>query len=247
MSNELIPMGVFGEISTQVASDVDFSDLGSGGNFLRRLELKSKGKLIDTEKVKPGHYAVIKSSEDADDLGDTIDILPIARRPKAIDMSDSDQIVVTYERQSDLFKQIEKKAGQPNSRCQFGASFLVAERSTGKLYELFLGSASNRREVGTVSNFLPLTAKQIEERELEGEKPHGPLPLTLKSKRVENKTQGFSWFVIVPQPCSNPFTNDQIPSTEVIKDEIDKFLHPDDGNQPQKQPEGSGKKRARYL
>lgn len=241
MSNDLIPADVFGEVSTQVASDDDFSDLSSS-KFLRRLELKSKGALIDTGKVGPGHYCVVKSAEDADDLGDSIDVLPLARRPKAIDMNDTEQIVVTYDRQSDLFKDIEKRSSQANSRCQYGASFLVVERTTGQIFELFLGSSSNRREVGTVSDFLPLSEADIKRRSLSDKEPHGPLPLTLKSKRVENKKKGWSWFVIVPKPCSNPFTKSQIPAIDVLKSEIEKFLNPDDGNKPQAEPAKDGKK-----
>ena len=120
------------------------------------------------------------------------------------------------------------------------------ERSTGQLYELFLGSASNRREVGTVSDFLPLSAQDIERRGLTDVEPHGPLALTLKSKRVENKKNNWSWFVMVPKPCSNQFTKDQIPSPDVLKAEIEKFLNPDDGNKPSVEPaDKGGKKRAR--
>lgn len=228
MSNELIPADVYGDISTQVGTDDDFAGLGSSSQYLERLELKSKGALIDTGKVKPGHYAVIKSSQDADDLGDTIDILVLARKPKAIDMNDPEQIVVTYDRHGDVFKDIEQRAGTPNSRCQYGATFLIVERSTAKCYEFFCGSASNRREIATLSDYMPITAEQIKARKLEGKKPHGPLALTLRSKRVENKKRGFSWFVPVPMPCNNPFTAKQIPSTDTIREEIEKFLKPDE-------------------
>lgn len=228
MSNDLIPADVFGAISTQVGTDEDFADLGTTTKFLQRLELKSKGVLIDIGKVKPGHYAVIKSSEDADDLGDTIDILVVARKPKAIDMNDPEQIIVTYERHGDVFKDIEQRAGKANSRCQYGATFLIIERSTARCYEFFCGSASNRREIPTLSDYMPITAEQIKARQLEGVKPHGPLALTLKSKRVENKARGFSWFVPVPKPCSNPFTAEQIPPADVIRQEIEKFLKPDE-------------------
>jgi len=247
MSNDLIPSDVFGAVSTQSASDEDFASLGNSSGFLRRIDLKSKGKLIDKGIVKPGHYCVVKSSEDADDLGDSIDILPLARRAKAIDMNDTEQVVVTYDRHSDLFKDIEKRAGRPNSRCQFGASFLVVERSTGQLFELFLGSASNRREVGAVSNFLRLTADDIKRRGWTDVEPRGPLPLTLKSKLVENKAKGFSWFVMVPKPCSSPFTKNQIPSGDILKAEIEKFLTPDDGNKPEVQTaaDSGNTKRAR--
>ena len=75
---------------------------------------------------------------------------------------------------------------------------------------------------------------------MEGKKPHGPLALTLKSKRVENKKKGWSWFVMVPKPCSNAFTKDQITSTDAIKEEIGKFLNPDDGNKPEVEAAASG-------
>ena len=245
MSNDLIPADVFGEVTTQLGSDEDFADLGSS-KFLQRLELKSSGQLINEGKVRPGHYAVIISSDDAVDLGDSIDIMPLARRAKAIDMSDPNNIVVSFDRNSDVFKSIEKRSSIKDSRCQYGASFLVVERSTGKLYEMFLGSASNRREVGTFSEALPLTAASIKAKKLEDVKPHGPLAMALKSKLVKNEQKGYSWFVIVPKPCSNPFTKKQIPEPDVIKTEIEKFLNPE---QPEAEaeapPEDGGKKRAR--
>lgn len=240
MTNELIPADVFGEVSTQVGDDADFAGLSSPG-FLQRLELKSKGALIDMGKVKPGHYAVIKSSDDADDLGDSIDVLVLARRPKAIDMSDSDQIVVTYDRDSELFRNIEKRSEQPDSQCQFGVSFLVAERSTAKLYEFFCGTKSSRREIGTISDYMRLTKEQIKARGLKDVEPHGPLPMTLKSKRVENKKKKWSWFVPVVSPCSNPFSVDQIPPAEQIKDEIEKFTTI--GEDTPEVKTGEGKKR----
>jgi hypothetical protein len=245
MSNDLIPQDVYGAVSTQVGTDEAFNSLSSG-KFIRRLELKSKGALIDKGIVGPGHYCVAKSSEEADDLGNSIDIMPLARRPKAIDMSDSEQIIVTFDFDSPVFKDIEKRSAQQNSHCQFGASFLVVERSTGQLYELFLGSASNRRVVGDISDFLPLTAQDIENRGLKGEKPRGPLALTLKSKLVEKKEKKWSWFVMVPVPCANPFTKDQVPAGDLIKAEIAKFLNPDDGNKPEVSPADTGSaKRAR--
>ena len=229
--NELIPVDVFGEVSTQVADDSAFDQIGQSTGFLQRIELKSKGKLIDKGIVRPGSYCVVQSSDSATDLGNSIDVIPLARRPKAIDMSDTEKIVVTYDFDSELFKNIEKRSAERDSHCQFGASFLVIERSTGKLYELFLGSKSNRREIGTLSEFLPLTATQIKDRGLKDTKPRGPLPVTLKSELVEKGT--WSWFVMKPQPCSNPFTKKQMPDLEVITSETEKFLSSDDGNQPE--------------
>jgi hypothetical protein len=249
VSNELIPQDVFGDISVQVGDDADFADMSTGG-FLRRIDLKSKGRLIDKGVVKPGHFCVIKSSDEADDLGDSIDVLPIARRPKAIDMTDTSQILVSYDRGTDLFKDIERRSSQKDSHCQWGASFLVIERSTGQLFELFLGSKSNRREAPTIGNFLPVTQAEIDRytaagKEPRAAEPRNSLPLTLKSKNVENKKTGWSWFVIEPTPCSNPFTASQVPTPEVIRAELLKFVNPDDGNAPVATKKESTNKRAR--
>jgi len=233
----MIPTDVFGEISTEVDDDKDFADMSSSP-FLQRLELKSKGALIDSGKVRPGGYAIIKSSDDAVDLGSSVDILPLARRAKAIDMSDKKNVVVSYDRSSDVFASIEKRSSQQDSHCQFGSSFLVVERRTGKMYELFLGSKSNRRETGTISNYLPQVVN--------GERVQ-PQPLTLKSKHIKNEEKGYSWFVIVPTPCSNPFTKDQIPDGDLIRAEIEKFKAPAEGGdaiEVEKTPETS-KRRAR--
>lgn len=232
MSNDLIPADVCGEV-TQVGSDADFDAMASGG-FLRRIELKSKGKLVDKRIVQPGHFCIPKSADEADDLGDSIDVLVIARRSKAIDMSNTEQIIVSYDRQSDVFKTIEAKSGEKDSHCQWGGSFLVIERSTGQPYELFLGSKSNRKEVPTISGFMPVSQAEIDRykkagKEPRSKEPRGPLPLTLKSKLVENKKTGWSWFVIEPKPCSNAFTKSQIPSPEVLQEEVRKFLNPDEG------------------
>ena len=227
MSNDLIPADVFGDISTQVGTDEDFADFGNSSQYLQRLELKSKGRLIDIRKVKPGHYAVVKGSDDADDLGDSIDILVLARKFKAIDMS-GDTVIVSYDRNSEVFKSIEQRADTKDSHCQYGVTFLIVERSTAKCYELFCGSKSHRREIPTFSAYMAITAEQIKARGLKDVEPHSPLALTLKSEPKQDKQKRYSWFVMVPKPCSNPFTLKQIPSKDTIREETAKFLRPDE-------------------
>lgn len=226
MSNakELVPAAVLENLPAQMGNDEDFKDLSQSSEFLRRLQLVSKGKYVDSEKVKPGCYAVILDGENAQDLGKTIDILVLARRPKALDMSDLEQVVVSYDNKSDLFQDIAQRSGVKDSGCQYGVSFLVAERSTGCLYEFFCGSISLRKEIPTFSAYMAINAEQIEARGLEGVEPHGPLPLTIGSRNVRKKK--YSWFVPVPQDCSTPFTADQVPSAEVIAKEMALFINP---------------------
>ena len=60
------------------------------------MQLYTKGKAINKGQVRPGCYG-IPEGEEVIDLGDTIDILPLARRPKAIDMTDKDAVIVSYD------------------------------------------------------------------------------------------------------------------------------------------------------
>jgi hypothetical protein len=222
-SNELIPASVLANVPAQMGDDSDFQDLSQGGGYLRRLQLVSKGKYVDSGQVKPGNYAIIIDGDNAQDLGNSVDVLVVSRRPKALDMSDKSQIVVSYDKKSELFQEIAAKSEEKDSGCQYGASFLVIERSTGALYELFCGSVSARREVDTISGYMAVTAEQIKARDLKGVEPHGPLPATLTSKYIQSR---YNYFVPEVHDCSTPFTAQQVPEEAVIVKEMDKFVHP---------------------
>ena len=59
----------------------------------------------------------------------SVDLLPLARRPKAIDMTDMEALVISYDMESEEFKRIAAKSTESDSHCQYGPSFLVYERS----------------------------------------------------------------------------------------------------------------------
>ena len=229
--------------STQVGNDAVYDDLAKGGDFLSRLQLYTKGKAIDKGLIKPGHYGIPVSEEEITDLGDSIDLLVIARRPKAIDMTDKEAIIVVHDSNSPEFQRIAALSAEKESHCMYGPSFLVFERNTGKFYEFFCGSKSTRTEAKKIYPFLPLTQADIDARGLKDVEAHGPLPMTLKSRYVEKGS--FSWHVPVVQKCSVPFKNE--PAVDVLVKEIGKFLTFKDAEQVEKvaEPEGGKKKRAR--
>ena len=124
-------------------------------------------------------------------LGDTIDIIPLARRPKAIDMTDDEAIIVNYDPEAAEFKRIAAKSLEKESHCMYGPSFLVFERSRGLFLEFFCGSKSSRSEAKKVYPYLPLSQADIDAKAAKGEEvgdlqPHGPLPLTLKKSASLN-------------------------------------------------------------
>jgi hypothetical protein len=221
----LVPVNLDQLPSTQIGTDDQFAELAKGGDYLGRLKLYTKSKDAIKGLIQDGHYGIPESEKEITDLGESVDILPLARRPKAIDMTDMEALVISYEPESEEFKRIQAQSLQTDSHCQYGPSFLVYERSTGRFLEFFCGNKSSRRESGKVFPFLPLTQADIDAKAGAGNpvgdlKPHGPIPVTLKVEVAENR-KGI-WHVPVVTKCSTPFT--RLPSDDVIRREIVKFL-----------------------
>jgi hypothetical protein len=221
MSNELVPFKVS---LPAVQEDVmgQLAEVSKGADFLPRLQLVTKGKYVDTGKIAPGHWGVPQpGGEEIQDLGESIDIVPFTARPKAIDMSDREAIIAVYNTTDPEFGRIKK--APKNTGCMWGPSFLVLERSTGKLYELFFGNASGRNEAGKLRPFLP-------SKESNGVPSAASLGIRYK------KTPEYGWHVPVVTKCSEPFDPDNCPSDEDIQAEIEKFMNPKEG--PKKVVEG---------
>jgi hypothetical protein len=211
--------------STQIGSDDQFTELARSSDFLGRLQLFTKGKAVNRKLVEPGNYGIPASDEEVNDLGDEIDIIPLARRPKAIDMTDSEAIIVSYDPDTEEFKRIAAQSMEKESHCMYGPSFLVFERSTASFLEFFCGNKSSRSEAKKIYPYLPLSQADIDAKAAKGDDvtglmPHGPLPLTLRSRLVEKGT--YSWHVPVVGKCNEAFTN--LPKGDRIVKEIVTFL-----------------------
>ena len=221
----MIPVDLDQLPSTQIGTDDQFADLAKGGDYLSRIKLYTKSKEGMKGLIQDGHYGIPVSDEEVIDLGTSMDLLPLARRPKAIDMTDMEALVISYDTESEEFKRIAEKSKESESHCQYGVSFLVYERSTRRFLEFFCGNKSSRIESKKLFPFLPLTQADVDAKAAAGNKvddlvPHGPIPVTLKVKVAENN-KGV-WHVPVVVICSTPFTG--LPSGDVIVREIQKFL-----------------------
>jgi len=226
--NRLIPVNfeqIPTPIPTQIGTDDQFAEITKGGDYLGRLQLYTKSKANAKGLIPPGHYGIPESDEKIIDLGESVDLLPLARRPKAIDMSDSKALVISYDMHSKEFNRIASEADEGEPHRQFGISFLVYERSTGRFLEFFCGNKSSRIASKQLFPFLPLKQDDIDAKSKAGKdvsdlKPHGPVPMTLKVNLAENRHG--SWHVPVVARCSIPFTC--VPSEELLAAEITKFL-----------------------
>ena len=224
-NTNLVPMNFEQLPATQVGSDDQFTDLARSADYLSRLQLFTKGKAVNRKLVGPGNYGIPVTDDEVTDLTDQIDIIPLARRPKAIDMTDSEAIIVSYDPETTEFQRIADKSLEKESHCMYGPSFLVYERSQNAFLEFFCGNKSSRSEAKKIYPYLPLTQADIDAKAAKGDDvstlvPHGPLPLTLKSRLVEKGT--YSWHVPVVNKCTTAFT--KIPPMDRIVKEINAFL-----------------------
>lgn len=209
-NNELIPAGLLGP-GTLTTTDKQFDDSAKGASFLKQIKLYSSGKAVNRKLVGGGHWGVYISEDKIQDLGDSIDVIVLARRLKAMQFGagENDRPISNYDRESDTFKEIESKSEDKDSGCVWGISFLVVERQTGEMFEVYFSTKSSRPEA---RNVYPFVFKE-------------GLPLkacTLNSKYVEKGD--YSWFAPQVLPCTTPFAN--MPSPEAMKKEYDKFLSP---------------------
>jgi len=227
--------------AVSMGSDEGFDDLAKGGDFLARLQLFSKGSAINKGLITPGTWGIPEGDEVITAIGKTVDCIPFARRPKAIDLSDTDAIVTNYDMESEEFKRIANQSLEKDSGCMYGPSFLVLERTTGRFLEWFCGTKSTRAEAKKIYPYLALTPADIEKRKLEGVEPHGPLPFTMQIKLVEKKS--WSWHAPVVVKCSTPFQGG--PSMKQVLFEMERFLNPSDAGVEKVDAEESGRKRAR--
>ncbi len=210
--------------AVSMGDDDGFDNLAKGADFLGRLQLFSKGGAVGAGLILPGHWGIPEGDDNVTDLGKSIDCIPFARRPKSIDLSDTEAISTNYDMESAEFQRIADESLKPDSGCMFGPSFLVYERSTGRFLEWFCGTKSTRSEAKKIYPFLTLTEEDIKRRNLQNVEPHGPLPFSMGNKFIQKKR--FSWHAPVVIPCSTPFTNS--PDLKEVIFEMERFLNPSD-------------------
>lgn len=200
-NNALIPMDEIGS-NALAKNDELFKDMIKSGDYLSRLQLNTDNSEICKRGDFPRNHFAIVRGQDHEDLGETIDVLIVSWRPKALDMR-GENIIAEHDAKSDTFKQIQETSFQKDSQCMYGPEYLVYVPSKKEFVTFFLGSKSARREAPKVQDLLGKAA-------------------TLKPKMCENKKKQI-WHIPTASPCSTPF---DIPSVEQLKEVVAKFENP---------------------
>jgi len=207
-------------VPQQQHDDSIFEQVSSSGKYLPRLQLY--GSNSDKAKegvIQSGHYGLTSSKDQIDDLGKEVDVLIVSWRPKALDIS-GEEIIASYNPNSELFKNIQQRADVPNSSCMFGPEFLVYIPDKAKWATLMMGSKSARREAPNVKSHMGQFA-------------------TLKVTLAANKR--YKWHATVVSSCSTAY---DVPADEEIKEKVENFLNPPENeNEPVEEAASSDRKR----
>ena len=201
--------------------DAAFDEMAQSTGFLGRVQLfGSNSKAAKKRLIQGGNWGIPVNDTTVIDLGEKIDIIPLARRAKAVDMSDLQNIVVNYDHSSDTFADIKARSSTQDSGCQYGVSFLVIERQSGRLLELFFGSKSSRPVAKNLYAHLPIDEATAKAKGIEAK---GPTPCALKSTLIEKPK--FSWHAPEYDKSITPFKD--LPPVDLIEKEVVKFLNAD--------------------
>lgn len=200
MSNELI--NVTGMGVSKYADDKAFDSMSSGG-FLPRLQLMgSSSNAVKESKINQGHYALIKGKDQIIDLTKETNVVVLAWRPKALEIT-TESVLSVYNPKSADFDRIAQKSEEPDSGCMYGPEFLVWVPSEKTFATYFMSSKTSRREAPQLKGQLGKAA-------------------TLKAQLIRAKK--YAWHGPVVTPCSAPI--DPLPNMDAAQDEVNKFNNP---------------------
>lgn len=191
--NELIPAGMSKNEDAALI-------VANAGDYLPRLKLcQPAAKEVTHRKVsRGGNYALIRSKDEIEDLGEEVEMVVCAGRPKALQTGDV--IISIFEPDSDEFKRIQSESKNKDSGCMYGPEYLVWLPNQDTFATLFMCNPTARREAGSVHARLRKAA-------------------LLTSNLIE--TEKYSWYGPVCKDLTTPITN--LPASEIFQEEIGKF------------------------
>jgi len=195
---ELIPIDQAGALAKY--DDEAFALATKAGDYLPRLQLMtSNSDACKAGEFPVNHYALVRG-KDLRDLGESVDVLVVAWRPKALEIGDA--ILAVYDPKSMEFIRIQEKSAEQNSGCMYGPEFLIYIPSISEWATFFMGSKSSRNEAANMRTRMHKAA-------------------TMASQKLSNKK--FTWFSPLINSCTTPFA---LPTIEDIKKEAEKFNNP---------------------
>lgn len=175
---------------------------GMATEWVPRLQLNSASSQYGKQHVEHiNTYGIIRSETDVTILGKSVTILPLAFRPMALDMR-VDKPKSYHDPASAEFKAVQSISGGKDSKCMWGAQFLLWLPEAKQFVTFFLGSKSSRKLGPSFNSRINKSAK-------------------LGSETI--KTPDYVW--------QNPTIEDgppfsEMPTREELTMQVERFLNP---------------------
>ena len=149
MSGEMIKLADLGiKPREEVTKSVE--SLAGSADYLPRIQMLSgRSNIVAEGKFPANHYAMI-SGDTYIDLGENPTFFILDCHPKALDMSDTDNIVAIYDDKDPKFQEIADRSFGQDSGCVYGPEYLAYDPQTQKFATFMFGSKSARNVVGQV-------------------------------------------------------------------------------------------------
>jgi hypothetical protein len=199
---DLVPSEAYENVNMQKYDDDIFDEVSSSAKYLPRLQLcTARTDVVTDGLINPNHYGLVKDKNNVEDLGEELDVLVLAWRPKALEMGE--EVLAVFDVSNPEFQRIRELSGESDSGCMFGPEFLVWIPENQSFATLFMGSASARREAKNVKALMGKAA-------------------TLTSQKVENKK--YKWQAVLCKPLTTPIA--PIPEAKDLTPVLKRFLDP---------------------
>jgi len=130
-----------------LSTDTEFDKALASSSFLPRVQLfGSNSNAVKEDKIGKGRYGLVRSKDSIEDLGPSMNCIPLDFRWKAMQITES-AIVSVYDMKSEAFKKLQTTADTvKDSGCMWGPEFLIWLPDQACFATFYLSSISSRRE-----------------------------------------------------------------------------------------------------
>ena len=101
-------------------SDEAFDAISMAGSYLPRLQLfGGNSDAVKEQKIPIAHFGLVRSKDQIDDMGASLDVIPVSIRFCAMRLEEGN-VVSVFNPEHPEFKQIQEDSELANSRCMYG-------------------------------------------------------------------------------------------------------------------------------
>ena len=206
--NDMIPADLNLPMAKYTQDDSAFGAIITSAVYLPRIQLfGGNSDLVKEGKIGMGHYGLVRSKDQVDDLGVQFNCCPFSWRFKAVRITEANDVFSYFNPNADEFKAIMVESEQQDSGCMYGVEFLTwIPDPTATFATFFFASKTARRESPNLKQILTNRGAA-----------------TCKAQLI--KKGRFTWHGPVIVPCSTPF---ELPPSDEIMTQAERFANPKD-------------------